>query len=254
MMAEGDLGALLEQMQRDWDARAKENARFYVDTKKREWTDAEFFKSGEETAVQEILTDITNICHGKNPKRMRVLEIGCGAGRVTRPLARIFGEVYAVDISREMVRQARAALADLQNVHIFQNNGKDLEVLGDQRFDFVFSSIVFQHIPSREVIESYVRAVRRRLRRGCLFKFQVQGEPHDSAADTWVGVALSLRDVREMAIRCDFEMRYSYGEGTQYFWLWYFRPRLTSRAWWQHRRYKLHLVRRRWRRVIGRLS
>ena len=49
-----------------------------------------------------------NICQGKDPKQMRVLEIGCGAGRVTRALASVFGEVYAVDISGEMVRQARA--------------------------------------------------------------------------------------------------------------------------------------------------
>ena len=38
---------------------------------------------------------------------MRVLEIGCGAGRLTRALANFFGEVHAVDISGEMVAQAR---------------------------------------------------------------------------------------------------------------------------------------------------
>ena len=59
-----------------------------------------------------------NICQGKDPKQMRVLEIGCGAGRVTRALASVFGEVYAVDISGEMVRHARAALADLPNVQV----------------------------------------------------------------------------------------------------------------------------------------
>jgi SAM-dependent methyltransferase len=251
MMGPGDLRAVLEQMQRDWDARARENPRFYVDTRKRDWPDGEFFQSGEQTAAEEILTDLPNICRGKDPKRMHVLEIGCGAGRVTRVLARLFGQVYAVDISGEMVRQARAALADLENVHIYQNSGKDLDVLGNQRFDFAFSSLVFQHIPSHAVIESYVRAVRRRLRRECLFKFQVQGEYHDPPIDTWVGVPLSLRDAEEMAIRCDFEMRGSYGAGTQYFWIWYVSSRIMSRLWWQHRRYKLHLARRRLRRAIG---
>ena len=42
-------------------------------------------------------------------------------------------------------------------------------------FDFAFSVIVFQHIPSREIIENYVREVHRLLRPGALFKFQVQG-------------------------------------------------------------------------------
>lgn len=255
MMAERDLSGQLEKMQREWDERARENARFYVNTERQDWTDAEFFQSGERTVAEEILTDMINICQGKDPKRMRVLEIGCGAGRVTRALAQIFGEVYGVDISGEMVRQARAALADLPHVHILQNSGKDLEVLGGTSFDFVFSSIVFQHIPSREVIESYVHSVRSRLRRGRLFKFQIQGgaafdNPPD---DTWLGVTFSEQEARDMALRCDFEMRYSFGAGTQYFWLWYFRPSLLSLAWRQHREYKLRLAYRRWRGRMGRI-
>jgi protein-L-isoaspartate O-methyltransferase len=129
MMAGQDLSGQLEKMQREWDERARENARFYVNTERQDWTDAEFFESGERTVSEEILTDMINICQGKDPKTMRVLEIGCGAGRVTRALARIFGEVYGVDISGEMVRQARAALSDMPHVHILQNSGKDLDVL-----------------------------------------------------------------------------------------------------------------------------
>lgn len=249
MMAERDLSGQLEKMQREWDQRARENARFYVNTERQDWTDDEFFRSGERTVAEEILTDMINICQGQDPKRMRVLEIGCGAGRVTRALAQIFGEVYGVDISGEMVRQARAALADLPEVHIFQNSGKDLDVLGNVRFDFAFSSIVFQHIPSREVIESYIRAVRRRLRRGRLFKFQVQGgeTPDNPPDDTWLGVTFSEQEARDMALRCDFEMRYSFGAGTQYFWLWYFNPKFLSAAWRQHREYRLRAAYRRWR-------
>jgi SAM-dependent methyltransferase len=255
MMAEGNLSGQLAKMQREWDERARENARFYVNTERQDWTDAEFFESGERTVSEEILTDMINICQGKDPKRMRVLEIGCGAGRVTRALAKVFGEVYGVDISGEMVRQARAALADTPNVHIFQNNGKDLDVLGGARFDFAFSSIVFQHISSREVIESYVRSVRGKLRRGRLFKFQLQGgEAHNNPPeDTWLGVTLSEQDARDMALRCDFEMRYSYGAGTQYFWLWYFKPKFGSPAWRLHREYRLRMAYRRWRTSLGRI-
>ena len=111
-MAQPDLSKQLEKMRRDWDARAKENARHYVSTGKKEWTDEEFFRSGEQTVSEEIRTDMINICQGKDPKQMKVLEIGCGAGRITRALAGLFGEVHAVDVSGEMVAQARAALAD----------------------------------------------------------------------------------------------------------------------------------------------
>ena len=216
---------ILEKMQRDWDQRARQNARYYVNTARADWTDEDFFRSGELTVAEEVLTDMINICQGKDPKQMRVLEIGCGAGRVTRALAKVFGEVYGVDISAEMIRQAGAALADLPHARVLQNNGTDLSVLGDVTVDFAFSSIVFQHIPSRDVIETYVREVHRLLRPGGLFKFQVQGDATLTTQpdDTWLGAAFSDQQIVEMAERCGFEPRYRHGAGTQYFWIWYFK-------------------------------
>ena len=215
----------LEKMRRDWDERARENARYYVNTEKQDWTDDEFFASGERTVAEEILTDMTNICQGKNPADMRVLEIGCGAGRVTRALARVFGEVHAVDVSGEMVALARRAMAGVSNVAVYQNNGKDLSVLPPLEFDFAFSSIVFQHIPSRDVIYNYVQEVGRLLRPGGLFKFQVQGDCSITTApdDTWLGVSFSDDDAVQMAVECGFEPRHRHGAGEQYFWLWFFR-------------------------------
>ena len=78
------------------------------------------------------------------------------------------------------------AVAGFPNAHVIRNNGKDLSAvtphwwrrfgLGEpMEFDFAFSVIVFQHIPSRAIIENYVREVHRLLRPGALFKFQVQG-------------------------------------------------------------------------------
>jgi len=225
-MANLDLEKQLEKMRRDWDERARENARHYVSTGKTEWSDEEFFRSGEQTVSEEILTDMTNICQGIDPKQMRVLEIGCGAGRITRALSGLFGEVHAVDVSGEMVAKARAALADRSNAFVYQNNGKDLTVIPDKQFDFAFSTIVFQHIPSYDVIESYVREVFRLLRPGALFKFQVQGDSTMMTApdDTWLGVPFSDEAAVQMAERCGFEPRYRHGAGGQYFWLWYFKP------------------------------
>ncbi|MCX6587165.1 MAG: class I SAM-dependent methyltransferase [Acidobacteria bacterium] len=216
---------ILLKMRAEWDARARENARYYVNTANENWTDGEFFHSGERTVAEEILTDMTNICQGKDPKAMRVLEIGCGAARVTRALAGLFGEVHAVDISPEMIAQARAALTGFPHAHVYQNNGTDLAVIPIADFDFAFSTIVFQHIPSRGVIESYVREVSRLLRPGALFKFQVQGDVtiESTPDDTWLGVPFSEDQARDMAERCGFEMRYNHGAGQQYFWLWFFK-------------------------------
>jgi len=156
-MARKILPQELETMRRDWDRRARENARHYVENSRTEWSDAEFFESGRLSLAEQILNDTGNICQGKDPRAMRVLEIGCGAGRLTLPLAEMFGEVHGVDVSGEMVARAREALAAHPNAHVYQNNGCDLSVLPPLEFDFAFSMIVFQHIPSYEVIENYVR-------------------------------------------------------------------------------------------------
>jgi len=224
-MSEINLEQQLEKMRRDWDDRARENARYYVDTARQDWTDEEFFRSGEQTVAEEILTDMINICQGRDPSTMRVLEIGCGAGRVTRALARLFGEVHAVDVSGEMVRLARVAVESCPRAFVYQNNGTDLTAVPSLPFDFAFSSIVFQHIPSREVIENYVREVNRLLRPGALFKFQVQGDSSlaTNPEDTWLGVPFSDEQAVEMADRCGFEPRYRHGAGQQYFWLWFFK-------------------------------
>jgi cyclopropane fatty-acyl-phospholipid synthase-like methyltransferase len=214
---------IAERMRRDWDERAKENARYYVNTSTRDWTDSEFFASGEATVREQILNDMINVCQGKDPQAMHVLEIGCGAGRVTRALAAQFGRVTGVDVSGEMVRQATLALTDRPNAKAIQNNGRDLAGV-EGPVDFAFSTIVFQHIPSYEVIESYVREVHRLLRPGGLFKFQVQGAVmEDSTHDTWLGVPFSEQRAKEMADACGFEMRYGHGAGEQYYWLWFFK-------------------------------
>lgn len=237
----------LRAMRSQWDRRAVENARHYVATGQTEWTAGEFFASGEETIRNVILTDMENICQGKDPRSMRVLEIGCGAARVTRGLAGLFGEVHAVDVSGEMVRLAREALASCPNAHVYQNNGMDLSMLPDLRFDFAFSTIVFQHIPTRTIIEHYVRETGRFLQPGALFKFEVHGTkvrppgflrrqarkvrrllwPNDRDIDldtqSWFGVNLTPRDALRMAEATGFELRYQHGHDTQNYWLWFFK-------------------------------
>lgn len=213
------------RLRQAWDQRARENAKHYIATLQPEWTDADFFASGQSTVDGHILTDLENICQGRNPKDMRVLEIGCGAGRITRALANLFGEVHAVDISPEMIARARESLKDHPNAYIYLNNGIELSPLPAVPFDFAFSLYVFQHIPSYEIIESYISEVSRLLRPGGLFKFQVQGSHLVEAnpEETWVGFPISLQKATELAARHHFELRYSVGEDTEEFWLWFFK-------------------------------
>ncbi len=218
---------VLSRMERDWDARAREAPEYFIATGQRDWQKDDFFQSGAANVHNEILVDRDFIARGRPLNRMRVLEIGCGAGRMTRAMANVFGEVHAVDISAEMIALARRNLSGFPNAFLYKNDGAGLSALPDHIFDFAFSFIVFQHIPSLAVIENYLSEVRRCLRRGALFKFQVQGGPYVSPApdDTWLGVTISLELAQEMAVRSGFDLVRAAGQGTQYFWLWFQKPR-----------------------------
>ena len=59
----------------------------------------------------------------------------------------MFGEVHGVDVSGEMINATRMLLRGQKNAFVYQNNGMDLSVLNDLKFEFAFSYLVFQHIP-----------------------------------------------------------------------------------------------------------
>jgi hypothetical protein len=61
------LSEQLEKMRRDWDERARQNARHYVADGRVEWSDEDFFASGEDTVAIYILNDPTNIYQGRDP-------------------------------------------------------------------------------------------------------------------------------------------------------------------------------------------
>ena len=174
----------------------------------------------QKTRTQIIQPDIAAISAGRSPLDMRIIEIGCGAGRMTRPLSELFGKVDAVDVSAEMIANARAALNDRSNVQFHVNNGVDLSMFPDGHFDFAVSAIVFQHIPKRGVVENYVSETWRVLKPNSIFKFQVQGHPiEEENADTWIGVGFSEKQMSAIAERLGFQIKESRGAGTQYYWL-----------------------------------
>lgn len=218
------LKAYSEKMRQDWDDRASRNAKHYIADGLPEWNEAEFYASGETTVAQDILTDMGNVCMGRDPKTLRVFELGCGAGRVTRALSGVFGEVVGADISAHMVGLARKALESRPNASVVHIDGLSLGNVPGQ-FDFAYSCCVFHHISSYDVITGLVREVGRLLRPGSLFKFEVQGceKVKPESGDTWLGVPFTVERAEKMAAECGFEMRYQIGAGEERFWLWFFK-------------------------------
>lgn len=79
-----------------------------------------------------------------------VLDVGCGIGRVEKFLAQYCREVHAIDVSSRMIKLAKQRLKDINNVFFYKTNGRDLSIFEDNRFDFVFSTIVLQHLAKED--------------------------------------------------------------------------------------------------------
>lgn len=90
-----------------------------------------------------------------------VLNIGCGVGRVERYLAPMVRELWAVDVSGEMLRRARQRLAGLSNVHLREIGNRDfLAAFEEGRFDLVFSFLVLQHLEKEDAFVYLLEALR----------------------------------------------------------------------------------------------
>jgi SAM-dependent methyltransferase len=160
-------------MQRDWDERARDNVFHYICSERGGWDRESFFQSGEEDYAQLVAPVLCKL--GFAPAGKSMLEVGCGVGRVTRSFARRFTTVLALDISEEMLRRGRELNKDFANIVWVWGNGGTLEVVPSDSMDFVFSYLVLQHLPAKELVLSYVREMLRVLKPGGAYCFQFNG-------------------------------------------------------------------------------
>jgi arsenite methyltransferase len=86
----------------------------------------------------------------------RVLDLGCGAGWASRILARLvgdgpegFGQVVGLDISDEMIRRARAASRDFDNLMFVWGSAQQIP-WEENFFDKVLSVESFYYYPEQE--------------------------------------------------------------------------------------------------------
>src|SRR5438132_330729 len=206
------------RMREDWNARAREDAGYYVAFGRRDSDDADFFATATEV-INGLEWELRRVPLTQRGN-WRALEIGCGPGRLLRPMSRHFAEIHGVDVSDEMIALARERLVDTPNAHPHATDGASLAEFPDGWFDFVYSYAVFQHVPSRDVIASYMRETHRVLKIGGLARLQFNGTPASGgdSLDTWAGARVSSTELLEFTQMRDIQLLALEGAGTQYMW------------------------------------
>lgn len=98
-----------------------------------------------------------------------VLEVACGTGRITLPIARDGVDVTGLDVSRPMIEQARSkSAAEGLNIEWLEQDCRTMRF--DRKFNLIFSATnAMQHLPDMESVCAFLQAAQDALARdGCL--------------------------------------------------------------------------------------
>lgn len=134
------------------------------------------------------------------PAGAHVVDLCCGSGHVTRELAARCYRVTGVDNSAELIRLASR---ELPGVDFRVQDARDLHL--EERCDAVVSTFdSLNHIPDLDGLRKVFRAVRRVLKPGGLFVFDMNLEQAYSAdLHEW---AVNIRDNAVGLVRGEFDM------------------------------------------------
>ena len=158
-------------------------------------------------ATEEIVTLLE--ARGLLDGRRRILDLGCGTGRVTAALADKAAQVVGVDISPAMLAVAQRRVGDRGNVALVRGSGRDLAWLADDAMDLVLAVDVFPYIVESgpQLLGAMMGEARRVLRPGgslIVLNWSYRGDPagdrRQAAAET-ARAGLMLREDGRAGLR-----------------------------------------------------
>jgi len=114
----------------------------------------------------------------------RVLELGCGVGRIGRELAPHCAEWIGTDISEKMIEHARERLADRDNATFHQLARTSLEMISNDTVDKAYSIAVFCHM-DKEDLYLYLQELNRVVRQGGLIFVETWNLAHPIGWRRW---------------------------------------------------------------------
>ena len=102
----------------------------------------------------------------------RLLDYGCGVGRLVRPLASRGCHIIAADVSPKMLNHCAAYCAGLEGIDYVLSDGWGVANVPAASIDGAYSLYVFQHMPSVAMARAVLADIHRVLRPGGWCKVQ----------------------------------------------------------------------------------
>ncbi len=147
-----------EEMRSDWEQRIASDYRFWM---------SDGVASDEvmwETGKRDLASLLGSFAEADTAS-WRVLDVGCGVGRLIKAAAPRFAEVLGADISETAIAKAKTFLAKEKNVSLERITGVTLQQIDSDSLDAVYSFAVLGHIPT-QVFVAYLLEINRALRLG----------------------------------------------------------------------------------------
>lgn len=108
-------------------------------------------------------------------KESRILDYGCGMGRITNQAANFSSHTYGVDISKTQIEYAKKYCPNSDRIQFHSLNEKDFTIpLQNDFFDIVYSYAVLQHIKLRSSLGIAIHEMCRVLKKKGILKIQIR--------------------------------------------------------------------------------
>jgi SAM-dependent methyltransferase len=164
----------LGRHQRDWEDLAQLDPLWAIQSSEHNrfgGADDEAFMASGRRKVDRLMARLDRL--GVPARHERVLDFGCGVGRLTLPLADRFEQATGIDIAPSMIEQARLRAGGRQDLRYLVNDRNDLQILTGEQFDLVYTALVLQHLPSAEMALRYLGELARLVAPGGVLVAQV---------------------------------------------------------------------------------
>ena len=212
----------LPEIKTTWEKLAKKNPYYYAYSETISGQNIDEFElreSGKNDYLKYVSNDaLLRESLGKFQDKI-ALEIGVGVGRMTEFFSQDFKMIHGIDIASGMLSIAHKRLCALNNIDLIENTGNDLP-FPDEKFDLIFSYLVFKHLPNTALIQNYFEEIARTLKPNGLAKIHLRTGLPPHFWQWYYGVSLTPEQAQTLTDEAKIQIAKTEVENSKSLWLW----------------------------------